>query len=164
MPDRIVRYLYYKVHADRVTHRLFHRVNDHRGRFLILFGLLYGCFGWSYIVEGSSPSRRATFEWLPDVIPMSALSWPWFTAALIAVISAFRYTPPRTDRFGFMALALAPLVWACMFLFSYFAGYAPTGWISTIIYGGFAAIVILVSSWPNPVELDGRTLLDGAHD
>lgn len=164
MPDRIARYLYRKIHADRLTHRLFHRINDHRGRFLVLFGLLYGCFGWTYLVEGSTPSRTAAFEWLPSFIPMSALSWPWFIAAVIALGSSVRYTPPRTDRFGFMALVLVPCVWALMFLFSYFRGYAPTGWISTIIYGGFAAIVILVSSWPNPVQLDGRAVLGGAHD
>lgn len=163
MPDRIARYMYYKLHADRVARRMFSRVNDHRGRFLVLFALIYMCFGYSYIVEASTPARRETFGWMPHAIPMTVLCVPWFIAAAIAVASAITYKQPHTDRFGFMALVLVPVVWALMFLFSYFAGYAPTGWISTIIYGAFTAIVILTSSWPNPPQID-RSLLDGVHD
>lgn len=163
MPDRIARYLYYKSHADRLLDKLFRRINDHRGRFLIGFALMYCCFGYSYVVEGSAASRTSVFQWLPDFIPVTALSGPWFIAAAIAIGSSFRRVPPRTDRYGFMALALVPLLWAMMFLFSYLAGHAPTGWISAMLYGGFAMIVILVSSWPNPVRLDG-TLLGGVDD
>ena len=162
MPDRIVRYLFRKARVYPMVSRLSRGLNDHRGRFLVLFATIYTCFGYSYIVEGATTQRRSVFVWLPDMVPMMVLSTPWFLAAVIALMSAFKRSLFRTDRYGFMALATVPCVWALTFLFAHFAGRAPTGWISTLIYGGFAAIVVVVSSWPNPPTLDGRSLLDGA--
>jgi hypothetical protein len=159
MPDRILRAIFYRAHADRVTRPLTRRLNGHRGKFLILFAMIYSLVGYSYVMAGITATRRATFGWLPDWLSFSILAWPWLIAAGIAVVSAILYNPPRTDRFGFMALAVVPMVWGCMFLISWLAGFAPTGWISAITYFAFSATVTLVSSWPNAIELGGDRLL-----
>ena len=159
MPDRVLRAVWTWLHLDRLTRPLTRRINGHRGKFLVLFAMIYGLIGYGYIVAGITPTRRATFGWLPDWFPFTVLAWPWLLAAVVALVSALLYDPPRTDRFGFMALAVTPMLWGSMFLISWLGGFAPTGWISSVTYFGLTAIVTLVSSWPNAIELGGDRLL-----
>ncbi|MCQ4119897.1 hypothetical protein [Rhodococcus tibetensis] len=159
MPDRVMRAVWSRLHGDRFTRPLTRRINGHRGKFLLLFAMIYALFGYSYVMAGITATRRATFGWLPDWFSFTVLAWPWFIAAGVAVVSAILYDPPRTDRHGFMALAVVPMVWGFMYLISWLAGFATTGWISAIIYFGFSAIVTHASSWPNAIQLGGDRLL-----
>ena len=156
MPDRILRALFRCTHADRLAFRTFRRVNGHRGKFLLLFSFIYLFVGYGYLTV-TTPGRRQTFAWLPEW-GMAVLAWPWLIAAGIAILSAWRRMPPRTDRFGFMAIATVPFLWGCMFLISWVFGYSAIGWLSSVTYFALAAIVTLVSSWPNAIEIGGSFL------
>jgi hypothetical protein len=129
------------------------RLNGRRGAFLCLFATVYLLIGYSYLSLPSTAARSTAFRWLPDWFPLTYLGWPWIIAGLIAITSSYAYEPPRSDRAGFSAMTAVPLAWSLMFLLLWLAGFAPTGWISASTYAGFAAGVMVVSGWPNPVPI-----------
>ena len=151
MPDRLVRYVFRRLHLGRLTEPVTSRINGHRGKFLMLFAFIYLMIGYGYLVVMTA-GRLATFGWLPTWL-MGILAWPWLISAGVAILSAWKCTPPRTDRFGFMAIAVVPMLWGCLFLISWILNYSQTGWLSSVTYFALASIVVLVSSWPNAVEV-----------
>ena len=136
------------------------RLSGKRAQFLLVHAVLYACLGFSYVTikPGEGSSRASAFSWLPAALPVSMIGWIWIVAAGIALYAAIEQHPPKSDRFGFMALTAVPIVWSLMFLISWvsavIAGTPSTAWVSASIYAGYATIVILVSSWPNPINLD----------
>jgi hypothetical protein len=136
------------------------RLSGKRAQFLMVHAVLYACLGFSYVtIEPTERSTRAmAFSWLPGYLPISVVGWIWIIAAAVALFTAIESHPPRSDRVGFMALTAVPIVWSLMFLISWvsalFADHDSTAWVSAAIYAGYATIVILVSSWPNPINID----------
>lgn len=136
------------------------RLSGKRAQFLLVHAVLYACLGFSYVtIKPSERSSRAmAFSWLPDYMPIWIVGWIWIIAAAIALFTAIETHPPRSDRVGFMALTAVPIVWSLMFLISWVSalvgGDGSTAWVSACIYAGYATIVILVSSWPNPINID----------
>lgn len=133
---------------DRIVRAVLDRLNDKRGRFLALNAIMYLCIGYSYFTNASLASRSAAFGWLP--LPTQYLGWVWIAAAVIALLSAVSYSPPRSDRLGFMVLTAVPMLWAFGYLFAWAAGYSEAGWVSAAIYGLIAGVALLCSSWANP--------------
>lgn len=136
------------------------RLSGKRAQFLLVHAVLYACIGFSYAtIEPTERSSRAmAFGWLPDYLPISVVGWIWIIAAVVALATAIESHPPRSDRIGFMALTAVPIIWSLMFLISWvsalFSGHSSTSWVSACIYAGYATIVIVVSSWPNPISIN----------
>lgn len=136
------------------------RLSGKRAQFLLVHAALYACLGFSYVtIQPSERSSRAmAFSWLPSYLPIWVVGWIWIIAALIALFTAIESHPPRSDRIGFMALTAVPIVWSLMFLISWVTALVgdrgSTAWVSASIYAGYATIVLIVSSWPNPINID----------
>lgn len=128
--------------------------NNKRGKFLCLHAMIFLGIGYSYVVPGVSlASRNRAFSWLPDhYFTLDSLGWIWIISAIIGLASGIAYNPPRSDKVGFAAITAAPLAWSIINTISWIFGYSDTAWISSILFGGYACIIMLVSSWPNPTE------------
>lgn len=92
-------------------------VNGARGRYLFTWGVGYIGIGMSNIV---APTQRRVeaFEWLPFWDDPQLWGWIWLVAGIIAITTSFAYghsLTNRSDRWGFMALAIPPLVWVVVF-------------------------------------------------
>lgn len=133
-------------------------INGKRGEFLCLHAAIYLGIGTSYILIPRAPDQRQIFGWLPDFLTLEVLGWVWIIAAAAGILGAFIHKPPRADQVGFAVVTSVPLFWAGLFLISWLTGYTATGWIATIIYGGYAGTVMLVSSWPNPPPVNDLVL------
>lgn len=132
--------------------RAYKAINGKRGAFLCLHALVYIGIGVTYI---TTPNRTVqVFGWLPDFLTLDVLGWVWIVAAVVGVLSAFIHDPPRTDKIGYAVMTSVPLLWAGLMLISWLTGYNSTGLIAAVVYGGFAGVIMLVSSWPNPPPID----------
>jgi hypothetical protein len=138
----------------RIPRAVLRRFSGKRSKFLIIHAVVYTLIGYSYISINppTGSTRAATFAWLPDWFPTGMVGWAWVIAAAFALWSSVERTPPRSDRLGFAALVAMSLCWAMMFLISWIKGHAPTGWVSAAVYAGYAAVIMLIASWPNPVQ------------
>lgn len=136
--------------------RGYRAINGKRGEFLCLHALVYLGLGFSYITRPLAEPH--TFGWLPAFFTLHVLGWSWVIAAVAGILTAFIRHPPRTDQAGYAVVTAVPLIWAGLFLISWATGYSHNGWVATIIYGGYAATVMLVSSWPNPPPVEDLQL------
>lgn len=125
------------------------RVNGKRGWFLILLALVFTVIGLSYLQ--TSPARTKTFSFLPDWFPTPWVSIVWGIGVVTAVVAAFR-AEPRADWIGFGTMSFVLTGWGFIYLASWIHGDTPAGWYSASIFWTFAALVFLVSTWPNPVD------------
>lgn len=119
-----------------------------RAAFLLLFSLAFAALGYSYSFADSSPSRLSALRWLTEVVPVHWLGIPWFVAAVIAAVSAFRTMP--ADRFGFVALFIVPAVWGALYAISWATGDAPAGLVTTVLYEALATAPLVVAGMLNP--------------
>ena len=92
-------------------------VNGARGRYLLTWGVGYIGIGMSNIV---APTQRRVeaFEWLPFWDDPQLWGWIWLVAGIAAITTSFAYgnsSTNRSDRWGFMALTIPPLVWVVVF-------------------------------------------------
>ncbi len=138
----------------RIVRVVARRLNGRRGRFLLVHAVVFAAIGYSYLIAPATSTRMGAFAWLLDALPLQVLGWPWLIAAVVAVVSAASYDPPRSDRAGFVAITSVPLLWGMLFGFAWVAGFSPTAWISAVTYIGYALIVMVVASWPNPIDVE----------
>lgn len=92
-------------------------VNGARGRYLLAWGVGYIGIGVSNVVA-PTPARIEAFKWLPFWDDPTEWGWIWMAAGIAAVCTCFAYghkSTNRADRWGFLALAAAPLVWVVVF-------------------------------------------------
>lgn len=131
------------------------RINGRRGAFQMLFGLAYLGLSISVLVNERLPS---SIRWLDDFwsVNTTALFVIWGIAGSIAVISSF--LPRPQDRWGFAALAAAPILWGGILtiggiLTDYFH---PGFYYGTIIYWAMGGAVMVVSGMNGDHDNDDR--------
>src|SRR5262249_52293146 len=117
-----------------------------RGAFLLAFGMVWGLIGYGQI--SSPPPDQRGLHLLLDRVPLQVWGWLWITAGVVAIVSA--WMPQGADRFGFLALSLMVLPWVLSYLFAWWQGIFPRGWIAAALYGGLAIGIMVVAGWSEP--------------
>lgn len=126
------------------------RLDGLRGQFILMLSAPWALVGLSYIVF-RTPTRSASFAWLPSWLDENELGWVWIVAALVMVACAFigRWKPKLTTV-GFLTAMVPPLLWAMVFTGGVLTGGPITALVSVVMYAAYAAIIYFVSGWPNP--------------
>jgi hypothetical protein len=128
-----------------VRHRLAQRVGR-RGAALMIFAFIDLVIGWSLAGTATRAQASAlpTYRAHVEILPLIAWGWLWIAVGAVCLVHAFRVS----DRFGFAAAIGIKLVWAAGFLGSWLLYDAPRGWLGAATWVVFAALVHLISGWP----------------
>lgn len=114
-----------------------------RGAFLAFLALLDLAYGWS-LLETTPAQQRA----LDLLLPWQAWAVIWLIVG--AVCAAGTLLRTGADRLAFSLAAALMTCWALVFVRVWLYDHLPRGWVSVVIWLAFAAVVLLVSSWPEP--------------
>lgn len=126
------------------------RLDGLRGQFILMLSAPWALVGLSYIVF-RTPTRAASFAYLPSWLDENELGWVWIVAAVVMVACAFLgKRKPRLTTVGFLTAMVPPLLWALVFIGGLLTGGPITAIVSVIMYSAYAAIIYFVSGWPNP--------------
>lgn len=131
------------------------KLNGRRGALQLLFTALYLVVGCSFITNPSAGTRADALRWLTPYLPVEPFAALWLAAAAFSAVAAFKSRP--ADRFGFIALVLAPSIWGALFLIGGLTG-SPAGFTSAVVYGAFAGIVMIVSGMQGDNDRDRRKI------
>lgn len=130
---------------SRTGARLVHRVGR-RGAFLLFLFILNMVYAWALHQE-VAPQTAA-------LLSPEAWSWAWFGVGVVCGISAFT----RRDRVAYTLAAALLCGWAGVSAYQWVEGKLPEGWLSTVVWLAFSGTVLIVSSWPEAVEI--RKIID----
>lgn len=115
-----------------------------RGYFLLFLALL----DFVYAIGLAFPSAQArgnpTMRFLDSA--GSLLGWGilWAVVGAVCLVFAFR----KNDWPGFAAAMLIKMLWAVTFLLGWIFAGVDRGYLSFAIWGAFALLVRLISTWP----------------
>lgn len=128
------------------------RIVGRRGTFLLFLWML----DWVYAFSLIFPTRVSLGS--PILMFVSSLRLPllywgilWAIIGLICLIYAFK----DRDAPAYGASMFLKSLWATMSLFGWIAGYVERGYLAAAIWGAFAALVWVVSTWPDSYREKG---------
>lgn len=128
----------------KVAGQCFARRVGRRGVFLLFMGLLsvvtsFGVF--------AAPSTTQT-EALGRLVPLPVWGVMWAVTGLLCIVEAFR----SVDWPAFIAAFASTMMWSALYFTSWAMGIVDRGWSGGAVYLGFATLVAVVSTWPEPVD------------
>ena len=125
-----------------------------RGVFLILFGVVYGLLGYSYLQVPVTPAVHRALHVALNVAPLSVYAWAWITAGIICAAAGL--LSPRRKPVGFAVAMLMPALWAAVFLIAWVNGDMPRGWTSAVVFAALAGAVGVVAGMQDTREMGLR--------
>lgn len=124
-----------------------------RGAALLFFTLLDFIYGFALY---TAPRPLAPFyAWMDAIMPLKAWALCWFTVGLVCLVFAFLVR----DTAAFMAAVALKVGWGLPALFGWTSGHVPLGYISAVIWLGFAAFVYLIAGGIPPAPRSERRWL-----
>lgn len=134
-----------------MPYRAIKTIDGHRGSFLVLAGLLFLPVSVSYVFLETS-TRVEVLSWMPDAIRLWHLGLVFTAASLFGTVVGLlsKRLPPRVVGFGYMAVMIPPAFATVIFAVAALLGISTTAWLTVSTYGVIAAMIYLVSAWPNP--------------
>lgn len=119
-----------------------------RGAALLVFAFIDIAIGVSFLDPETSAQTRAipTYRATLEVASLTVWAWLWLLVAATCAVGAFR----QKDRLSFGAAIAIKVVWAGSFLASWILYSAPRAWLAAATWGVLAALVLLISGWPEP--------------
>lgn len=113
----------------------------HRGAFLAFLTLLDCLYGWSLLT--TPPAQFGGYYLL---LPLDVIGWIWLGSGIFVATGIFL----RTDRLHFAVASVIFAGWAALFVNLWWQG-LPRAWVSVVLWAAFAGIILIVSSWSEPV-------------
>jgi hypothetical protein len=114
----------------------------HRGAFLLALGLFDEWYALS--IPGVAATGTPAGRWIAHVLPLLGWTALWAAAGVILIAGAL----VRSDAFAFATAVLIKLTWALVYLIGWAVHGVYRGWASAAVWLAFAAVVMIVSTWP----------------
>lgn len=127
--------------------RLLHRIG-HRGAALLFFALVDLVFAKSLADAPPSTRSSPTYAFMATVLPLWGWAALWGVVGLMCLVQAFM----ANDLPAFVASSAMNVGWACVHLAGFFVGEVPRGYVSAVIWLGYAGFVQVIASWAEPVR------------
>lgn len=115
-----------------------------RGAILLCLAVVDVGYGASLIGPSSEDIGSAAAAWRELYAPLWVWGTGWLIVAAILIVSAFMIH----DEIGYVAAIGWKVLWSLTTLASWAVGNVPRGWVAAIIWGVVAAMVWVISSWP----------------
>ena len=104
--------------------------------FLALLDLLYPIG-----LAGQPSPARAGYEL---IAPWPYWAFLWAATGMVCLVQAFA----RRDRVGYAAAVAMKVSWGSLGLVSWVAGANPRGWLTGLVWLALAALIAVISTWP----------------
>jgi PAS domain S-box-containing protein len=91
----------------------------------------------------------AQYQYAALILPLRVWGFVWITIGVVCLISAFR----RRDSAAFAAAVSIKIAWALLSLGGWMLGDLPRGHVSAVVWVGFAGLVAVIASWPEPTPM-----------
>jgi hypothetical protein len=124
---------------------LVHKVGR-RGAFLAFLALLDWIYGYALAFPTPAALANPTYKFLIQSLPLNLWAGLWFGVGTICFVYAFR----KRDAPGYAAAMFLKILWSALFLFGWVFAGVERGYLSSAIWGAFAAILALIATWPEP--------------
>lgn len=115
-----------------------------RGAALLFFALLDAIY--CYALLTATQPLVAFYEWMDETLPLTIWAVVWGTVGAVCLAYAFR----TYDTLGFMAAVALKVAWGSFALWGWLAGAVDRGYVSAVIWLGFAAFVYLIAGGVPP--------------
>lgn len=116
------------------------RRSGRRGAALTLFAAIDFGYG-SGLAAGYVP---AFADQLTPQLPLTAWGWAWIAVGVVCLTGV----PLSRDQFQYAAAALMKAAWATFITVAWIHRSIPGGWTAAVAWAGIAALVVLISGWP----------------
>jgi hypothetical protein len=128
----------------------------YRGAFLLFLAVIDLIYGW-FLVHPTPESRNTTqFVWRDHIMAPEAWGTIWIVVGVALLFSAFM----RQDRVGYALAVGLKVGWAFVAAAGGLSGHVQGAWTTVAIWGGFAALTVLESGRPEPLQSHEVTILD----
>lgn len=128
----------------------------YRGAFLLPLAVIDLVYGWFLINPPDETRQTSAFVWRDHIMPPGAWGAIWIIVGVALLVSAFM----RQDRVGYALAVGLKVGWAFVAMAGGLSGHVQGAWSSVAIWGGFAALTILESGRPEPLQSHEVTILD----
>lgn len=98
------------------------------------------------------PDGTQLYAWLHSLVPLWVPAVAWALAAVMCLAYAGRHV----DWPAFVAAVVIKQLWAVMYLVGWATGVTQDGWVSACTWTAFAAIVVILAGWAEPVAEEVR--------
>jgi hypothetical protein len=132
------------------------RVLGHRGAILLILAVIDISFGLSLIIPVAGSHSPQSTIWREHYGSDRMWGAAWFVVAAVLVFYAFR----RRDAVGYATAIGWKVTLGASSLASWGFGRVTAGWLLAVIWISVAALVLVISDWPEPVEEATLTVLD----
>jgi len=112
--------------------------------FLLFLTLLDVIYAYSLAYPTPRSLVTPTYTFLAHVAPLQVWASLWAVIGIITGTFAFRLN----DAVGYAAAMFLKILWGGTFLLGWLVGSVERGYLSAAIWLSFAAVVGLISSWP----------------
>ena len=130
--------------ARSITHRI-----GYRGAVLLVFALIDIIYAFSFAFPTQEALKSQTFQYLVNFLPLPVWVIIWGGVGSLCIFFAFR----RNDAWGYASAIMIKIFWAWIFLIGWALNEVGRGYLSAVIWGGFAVFLWLESRRPeNPTK------------
>lgn len=119
-----------------------------RGASCLWFGLVFIVIGLSFAIGDPTPTLQLNLQFLASVLPLEVWGGFWTLGGIIFLVAALW---KRLELIAFMVGIAITANWGAGFAIQAAFGESSRGWVSASIYGFFAVLILLISTWAEPV-------------
>lgn len=130
---------------------LAHRVGR-RGTFLLFLAMLDWIYAYSLAYPTPAAVSTPTYTFLSHIMPLDVWASLWAVVGTVCLVYAFRYR----DAPGYAAAMFIKILWAMTFFLGWLFVGVERGYLSTAIWGAFAGVLAIISTWPDPAKWEGE--------
>jgi hypothetical protein len=123
-----------------------------RGAFLLFLSLLDFIYAYGLAFPTARAVQNPTYEFLALIVPLYVWAALWLIVGALCLVYAFR----QQDAVGYTAAMFLKVLWALVFLLGWMFADVERGYLSTAIWGAFAAVLALIATWPEPEPGQGH--------
>jgi hypothetical protein len=133
--------------------RVIHRVGR-RGAYLLFLALLDFIYAYALFVPTPRAMATPTYTFLAQMFPLEPhfvlMLWgmAWAAVGFVCLVTAFS----AQDAIGYAVAIFLKILWASIFLLGWLFADVERGYLSTAIWGAFAAVTGLISTWPDDAK------------
>jgi hypothetical protein len=117
-----------------------------RGAFLLFLAILDWIYAYALAFPTPVAIKSPTYTFLATTFSLPVWASVWAIVGTICFVFAFR----ERDAPGYAAAMFLKILWAVTFLLGWIFADVERGYLSTAIWGAFAAVLALISTWPEP--------------
>lgn len=127
--------------------RLGHQVGR-RGASLLFFGLLDVVYCQALLFPTRTARNTSGYRFLADIMPLWAWAAMWGVVGVLCLVYAFR----KRDQPAFAAAMGLKVLWGSVYVGGQWTGAVERGYVSAVVWLALAALVGLLSTWPEPTK------------